>query len=129
MKFSKNLVVISTVIFVLLAIGITLSFAQGPPDPPGPPGRGGVIGFYQREATLTCPSCPFPDPLVVSCDPGDVATGGTGHINSTPNQDIPNRPWPVDINQPPTGWAILPRFEVPGGGGLQVIVICADMTP
>ena len=110
---------------------------QGIQGEQGPPGPSGIVGFYQRKATLAncshpadCP--PMSEPLIASCDPGDAATGGSGHIFRTgatwQYEDRISIPWPPDINQPPTGWAI-PLGPESVWPALQVIVICADMTP
>jgi hypothetical protein len=103
----------------------------GLPGPPGPPGPSGVLGFYQRGVSFTCPVgvCPSP-PLVASCDPGDVATGGASWRTPVgfPLQDWPAIPVPNGTAAPPTGWTTSP-LNISDGDRVDVVVVCADLTP
>ncbi|MDX1501968.1 MAG: hypothetical protein R3325_06360 [Thermoanaerobaculia bacterium] len=112
----------------------------GPPGPPGPEGPagppgGGAVVLYQRSVDFTCNggggNCNVP-PLVAQCDPGDVATGGaayrTPHQPGFPLQDRASFPDPKGGAAPPTGWSTS-QGTIPDGDRLDVIAICADLTP
>lgn len=91
-------------------------------------------GFYRRTNSITCdslptePDCPTTGPLIVECDPGDVATGGSGYLTKTLSES-PNNPYPISGEPvPPTGWMAPIKFGIPREG-VTVQVICADLTP
>src|SRR5262245_5096708 len=67
----------------------------------GSTGTPGIVGFYQRKATLNCSTnggCPMSEPLVANCDTGDMATGGAGYYLTsglTPHQARASIPYPL----------------------------------
>lgn len=96
----------------------------GPQGESGPQGAPGVIGFYTRYADFSIPAGVGEGAEdVVSCNPGDQATGG-GYINPNAwNQVILTRPEGSD------GWRIRARNTQEFQSLMTIWVVCADLTP
>jgi len=113
----------------------------GPPGPTGPAGSPGVLGFYRVYASFTCTGagggdCTMSegDRPIATCDPGDVATGGSAYRDPTPVQptfplqDRISFPHPFGLASAPTGWTTA-LGDVPDQMVINVIAVCADLTP
>src|SRR5439155_19200054 len=96
---------------------------QGPQGEQGPAGPAGVLGFYTRVNNVLIPPSSRSDGSV-SCDPGDMATGGGFQGDDglvTVDQSYPSSPssWTIHAqNNASTHTSTAP-----------VYVVCADVTP
>ncbi len=151
MKIPVSVFVISVVLVALLAAGVSWAAAQGDDliqacvngrgririvesaeecrpnetflDWPGSSSSGvglEIMGFYVV-------SLPLPDeeiPTIISCEPGDIATGG-GFAHADENSVLELAAFrPEPSTGTPTGWYFMPQ-------GIDQIgyVTCADITP
>ena len=116
--------------------------AAGPPGPQGPKGDAGAPGATHVVArSATVPSFRDGQPLEVSCNPGETATGGGGHVSA---DDIDLRLYetgatgggspgvitasePIVTNGSVTGWRVKANRTLnPTLVPLTVWVLCAS---
>jgi len=104
----------------------------------GAPGPHTTISSYQKTAKFLLDPAPSSTTLshtpgIVTCDAGDIATGGggAGDLAGFGFMDLTeSRPFPSDVSMIPTGWnaTISWKFQISGFTG-NVYVVCLDVTP
>jgi len=118
----------------MFAMDVTIGAVgpQGATGQPGADGAAGVLGFYTRTATFDFDPCCSVFSGSVSCDPGDIATGGGWEYPS----DIPGleATWPVTQSRSEGSDAWFVEVTRQGGAPdpnqpMTMNVVCADVTP
>lgn len=109
---------------------------QGPPGTKGDqgekgaPGAPGVLGFYTKEDYVSIAASSYGS-VIVTCDQGDVATGGgyeiLNNVLGDPLVTITNNHYYGEspLNPAPSSWYVRAYAVAPTT--LFVYVVCADM--
>jgi hypothetical protein len=93
---------------------------QGEQGPAGPTGPVGVLGFYTRSTNVSIPG-ESNGGGTVSCDPGDIVTGGgfAGADDTVYDSYASSA----------SSWSIRTHNLLAGSQAVLVQVVCADVTP